>query len=59
MTKATNSTSTPARAAPHIPTSQERGDDLLQRWRLARAAGIPAEIIMTRLLDDCFAVVPR
>jgi hypothetical protein len=28
---------------PRIPTSQERGDELLQRWRLARAACVPAE----------------
>jgi hypothetical protein len=39
MTKAAHSTSTPA---PRLPTPQERADDLLQRWRLARAAGIPA-----------------
>jgi hypothetical protein len=25
------------------PTSQERADELLMRWRLARAAGIPAD----------------
>jgi hypothetical protein len=24
------------------PTPQERADELLQRWRLARTAGIPA-----------------
>jgi hypothetical protein len=24
-----------------MPTSQERADELLRRWRLARAAGIP------------------
>jgi hypothetical protein len=28
--------------APRPPTPQERADELLQRWRLARAAGIPA-----------------
>jgi hypothetical protein len=40
MTKAALSTSTPA---PRLPTTpQERADDLLQRWRLARVAGIPA-----------------
>jgi hypothetical protein len=38
MTKATHSTTTPA---PRVPTPQERADELLQRWRLARAAGIP------------------
>jgi hypothetical protein len=25
-----------------LPTAQERADELLLRWRLARAAGIPA-----------------
>jgi hypothetical protein len=29
---------------PRIPTPQERADELLQRWRLARAAGIPAAL---------------
>ena len=28
---------------PRLPTSQERADELLMRWRLARAAGIPAD----------------
>ena len=28
---------------PRAPTPQERADELLMRWRLARAAGIPAE----------------
>ena len=41
MTKATHNTSTTAPAAPRVPTPQERADELLQRWRLARAAGIP------------------
>ena len=27
---------------PRVSTSQERADDLLRRWRLARAAGVPA-----------------
>jgi hypothetical protein len=27
---------------PRLPTSQERADELLIRWRLARAAGVPA-----------------
>jgi hypothetical protein len=27
---------------PRAPTSQERADELLRRWRLARAAGVPA-----------------
>jgi hypothetical protein len=27
---------------PRAPTPQERGDELLMQWRLARAAGIPA-----------------
>ena len=48
MTKATITLSTPAPAAPRVPTPQERADDLLQRWRLARAAGIPA----TRRLEE-------
>jgi hypothetical protein len=39
---AAHSTSTPAPAAPRVPTPQERADELLQRWRLARVAGIPA-----------------
>jgi hypothetical protein len=26
---------------PRVPTPQERADELLQRWRLARAANIP------------------
>ena len=28
---------------PRPPTSQERGDELLMCWRLARAAGIPTD----------------
>ncbi len=28
---------------PRVPTPQERADELLQRWRLARAAGIPTD----------------
>ena len=28
---------------PRAPTPQERADELLMRWRLARAAGIPAD----------------
>jgi hypothetical protein len=28
---------------PRLPTPQERADELLMRWRLARAAGIPAD----------------
>jgi hypothetical protein len=27
---------------PRVPTSQERADELLRRWRLARVVGIPA-----------------
>jgi hypothetical protein len=27
---------------PRVPTSQERADELLRRWRLARIAGVPA-----------------
>jgi hypothetical protein len=27
---------------PRVPTSQERADELLRRWRLARVAGVPA-----------------
>ena len=37
---------TPIADHPNPPrplTSQERGDQLLMRWRLARAAGIPAD----------------
>jgi hypothetical protein len=30
--------------APRIPTSQERADELLRRWRLARVAGVPAAV---------------
>jgi DNA-binding response OmpR family regulator len=29
---------------PRSPTSQERADELLMRWRLARAAGIPPHL---------------
>jgi hypothetical protein len=38
-----NSTSVPASRGrpPQSPTSQERANELLMRWRLARAAGIP------------------
>jgi hypothetical protein len=32
----------PAPLPPRPPSSQERADQLLVRWRLARAAGIPA-----------------
>lgn len=32
-----------AMSAPRPPTSQERADELLMRWRLARVAGIPAD----------------
>ena len=34
-------------APPRPPTSQERGDNLLMRWRLERAAGIPADRRLT------------
>src|SRR5450755_4372320 len=30
--------------APRMPTSQERADELLRRWRLARVAGVPAAV---------------
>jgi hypothetical protein len=40
MAKATENTTT---SAPRPPTPQERADELLQRWRLARTAGIPAD----------------
>ena len=40
MTKAKTDPSTPA---PRVPTPQERADELLQRWRLARVAGIPPQ----------------
>jgi hypothetical protein len=36
-----NSTAAPARRP---PTPQERADAMLTRWRLARAAGIPADL---------------
>jgi hypothetical protein len=44
MAKADSVHSTPRTntSAPRPPTPQERADELLQRWRLARAAGIPA-----------------
>ncbi len=44
MAKANGVHSTPGvnTPAPRPPTPQERADELLQRWRLARAAGIPA-----------------
>lgn len=32
----------PQNRAPRAPSPQERADDLLMRWRLARAAGVPA-----------------
>jgi hypothetical protein len=35
-------------AFPRLPTPQERADELLMRWRLARVAGIPAD----RRLED-------
>jgi hypothetical protein len=35
-----NSTATPS---PRPPTPQERADELLMRWRLARATGVPAD----------------
>jgi len=28
---------------PRLPTPQEHADELLMRWRLARAAGIPTD----------------
>jgi hypothetical protein len=36
------STSVPERP-PRSPTPQERADKLLMHWRLARAAGVPAD----------------
>jgi hypothetical protein len=38
-----NSTTVPTGPPPRPPTPQERADELLMRWRLARAAGIPAD----------------
>jgi hypothetical protein len=38
----------PIMLAPRVPSSQERADELLQRWRLARAAGIPADRLEAR-----------
>jgi hypothetical protein len=45
MTPADSVHSTPPlnTSAPRPPTRQERADELLQRWRLARVAGIPAD----------------
>jgi hypothetical protein len=34
---------TPIPDPPRPPTPQERADELLMRWRLARAAGVPAD----------------
>jgi hypothetical protein len=44
MTQADSVHSTPPTntSAPRPPTSQERADDLLRRYRLARVAGVPA-----------------
>jgi hypothetical protein len=44
MTKANGVLSTQPlnTSAPRPPTPQERADELLQRWRLGRTAGIPA-----------------
>ncbi len=52
MTKAKTDPSTPAPAAPRVPTPQERADELLRRWRLARVAGIPPQ----SRLEDHFNV---
>ena len=56
-----DSEDTPARPAlpPRPPTSQQRADELLMRWRLARAAGIPAdrrlgELTPRDVLSDLF-----
>jgi hypothetical protein len=45
MTQADSVHSTPRATAPapRPPTPQEGADELLMRWRLARAAGVPAE----------------
>jgi hypothetical protein len=45
MTQADSVHSTPRAIlpAPRPPTSQQRADELLMRWRLAHAAGVPAE----------------
>jgi hypothetical protein len=29
---------------PRLPTAQERADELLMRWRLERAAGLPPHL---------------
>jgi hypothetical protein len=42
-------TSEPLPLPPKPLSSQQRGDLLLQRWRLARVAGIPADF---RLPED-------
>ena len=54
-------TTRPPLMPPRAPTSQERGDQLLMRWRLARAAGIPAgrrlgarELTPRDVLSDLF-----
>jgi hypothetical protein len=51
MAQATACHSTPPTPAsaidhppPRVPTSQERADELLRRWRLARVAGVPAAV---------------
>jgi hypothetical protein len=44
-----NSITTP----PQPPTSQERGDELLMRWRLARAAGVPADLRLKDVRCEC------
>ena len=53
MTRADSVHSTPplstSNRPPRAPSSQERGEALLMRWRLERAAGIPAAY---RLADD-------
>jgi hypothetical protein len=53
MTEATRLYSRPplSTSAPRPPTSQERGDELLRRWRLARAAALRMGADRTRELD--------
>ena len=52
MTRADSVLSTPPlnTSAPRPPTLQERANELLQRWRLARTAAVPADRRLDR--DD-------
>jgi hypothetical protein len=44
------------------PTSQERGDDMLMRWRLARQMGLTTEQrlrFLEAICDDGVQLLPR